>query len=390
MAVNDNNRDDGLERDPRIARLLEAAGGEEPPAALDAAILAAARRGVDARPQLVGGDGHTSIPPLRAKRNWYVPVSIAAVLVLSVSLVTLVHEEKGDELAQPPVTARDPSKSSAPAPAPAANAPSAVMAEKPDAMLRDAAPAKPKPAEEKRAEPAQATEASAAPEAYAGLAKKQRAGKIESTADSAAALGAVRKDQPASVAAREQGPASASATEGAAAPQAPSSAPSVAKASPEPFPAQASASRDAMEARARGEADRSTPHGVIQDAPAVLAVPVAPSPATVAPLAKGKAAPRRAAPADDALAQSAPPVIEGRDLATSPPPPVKPAPAPAARPALRLLQKPAPLWRGLEEQPPEKWLERLAEFKRDGRQADADELLTEFRRRFPDQPASAR
>lgn len=36
-----------------------------------------------------------------------------------------------------------------------------------------------------------------------------------------------------------------------------------------------------------------------------------------------------------------------------------------------------------------KWLERLAEFKRDGRQADADELLAEFRRRFPDHPASA-
>ena len=53
MAVNDNNRDDGLERDPRIARLLEAAGGEEPPAALDAAILAAARRGSRGRRVLV-------------------------------------------------------------------------------------------------------------------------------------------------------------------------------------------------------------------------------------------------------------------------------------------------------------------------------------------------
>ena len=143
-----------------------------------------------------------------------------------------------------------------------------------------------------------------------------------------------------------------------------------------------------MEARTRGEAERSTPHGVIKDVPTVLAAPVAPPPATVAPLAKGIAAPRRAAPADDALAQSAPAVIEGRVLTT--PPPAKPAPAPAAKPALRLLQKPAPLWRGLEEQPPEKWLERLAEFKRDGRQADADELLTEFRRRFPDHPASAR
>jgi hypothetical protein len=49
-----------------------------------------------------------------------------------------------------------------------------------------------------------------------------------------------------------------------------------------------------------------------------------------------------------------------------------------------------PVWRGLEDQPPEKWLERVAEFKRDGRLAETDELMMEFRRRFPDHPASAR
>jgi hypothetical protein len=57
---------------------------------------------------------------------------------------------------------------------------------------------------------------------------------------------------------------------------------------------------------------------------------------------------------------------------------------------LRAEDKRAPTWLGLENQPPEKWLERLAEFKREGRSADAEELLNEFRRRFPDHPAGAR
>src|SRR5688572_32854692 len=75
------------ERAPRLARVYGAAPRDEPPAHLDAAILAAARREVGARPR-----------PLAALRTWRVPVSIAAVVVLSVSLVTLVREEGGHEL----------------------------------------------------------------------------------------------------------------------------------------------------------------------------------------------------------------------------------------------------------------------------------------------------
>ena len=99
MALNDN-RDDNLEPDPRLARLYQAAVGEEPPAALDAAILAAARREVGARPQAAGERGSPSAPVLRQKRSWYVPLSLAAVLVLSVSVVIVVHDEKRNELAQ--------------------------------------------------------------------------------------------------------------------------------------------------------------------------------------------------------------------------------------------------------------------------------------------------
>jgi hypothetical protein len=391
VSVNDNMRDDDPDHDPRLARLYQAASGEEPPAALDAAILAAARREVGARPQVIGaGGGQTSIPPVRAKRNWYMPVSIVAVLVLSVSLVVQVHQEKGDELAQPPAATSPLPKAQAPAAAPAAEPP-AASSEKPDAVLRDAAPAKAKVAEEKQPESAKTTGAATAPEAYGELAKKQRAEKAESATDSAAAMtGAQRKDQSTGSAAREQGPAGETAPALKTAPGtafggfASGTQPSAVARRPEPFPeaserespvvsapapAPAQASRDAaIEARARNEADRSVARGALQSAP-------------VAPPAAVAAAPRRVAPTEEALAQPAPAMAEGRTSAAPPPPPPAKG-APAAKRAL--------LWRGLEDQPPEKWLERLAEFRRDNRQADANELLAEFRRRFPDHPASAR
>jgi hypothetical protein len=50
----------------------------------------------------------------------------------------------------------------------------------------------------------------------------------------------------------------------------------------------------------------------------------------------------------------------------------------------------SPVWGGLEDQPPVKWLERLAQFMRAGRKADVDELLSEFRRRCPDHPDGVR
>jgi hypothetical protein len=81
------NAKDG-ERDRGLDRAYGAAAREEPPARLDAAILAAARREVGARPR-----------PLSSRlRTWRVPVSIAAVVVMSVSLVMLVREEGGDRL----------------------------------------------------------------------------------------------------------------------------------------------------------------------------------------------------------------------------------------------------------------------------------------------------
>ena len=82
MAISDdtrnNGRDGNLERDPHLARLVAESGGEAPPDALDAAILAAARREVRARPLAVtdsaspqvAGAGESIAPvPSSLKKN---------------------------------------------------------------------------------------------------------------------------------------------------------------------------------------------------------------------------------------------------------------------------------------------------------------------------------
>jgi hypothetical protein len=66
------------DRDEELARLYRALAKEEPPEALDAAILAASRRAV-ARPSLV--------------RRWAAPVSVAAVLVLAIGLALEMRDQ---------------------------------------------------------------------------------------------------------------------------------------------------------------------------------------------------------------------------------------------------------------------------------------------------------
>lgn len=112
-------------RDPELARLYRESMREEPPAYLDTAIHAAARREVNprrgepglaheangvvsaaaspSRPAL-GGVGSGLRPRLFAApllRSWRLPASIAAVVVLSVSIATLMIEERPEELAEP-------------------------------------------------------------------------------------------------------------------------------------------------------------------------------------------------------------------------------------------------------------------------------------------------
>jgi hypothetical protein len=389
MALNDN-RDDNLERDPQLVQLYQAAAGEEPPAALDAAILAAARRETGAGLQVVGGAGDSAGSSTGRKRSWYMPVSIAAVVVLSVSLVTVVQQEKGDELAQPPSPATAPPALSTPA--------------KPDATQGELAP----PAATVTPQPRDdAAQVPVAPAAIGEIASKQRSQKEAIEAKSlskqapaepqrkeerAGESAALSKADPTAQARREvpaggvqnrqiaptPGVAAAGDAAGtqAATPVAPPS-----ERRPEPFAAAsereaaAQASKDtAASGRARSEADRAATRSTAPEPPAAaVTAPVPPRPASVA---------------EDKPVASAPPPAEPR-MRSVPPPAVTGAAPVQRRSAPLPAQRPAWLIE-LANQPPEKWLEKLAEFKRDGRQADADALMVEFRQRFPDHPVSVR
>jgi len=89
-------------RDPRISAGYRALGEERPPQALDDAILAASRRAVGAGPQRAG---------ISRVRRWALPVSIAAVVVLTMSLVVRIQLERPDlEAPLPPVAVDKPAR----------------------------------------------------------------------------------------------------------------------------------------------------------------------------------------------------------------------------------------------------------------------------------------
>lgn len=261
-----------MEHDPQLAALYRAATTAEPPAHLDDAIRAAARREIAAGPRRAG------------VRRWALPVSLAALLVLSVSVVTLMREQGADRpesLIQPPTQ----------------NPAAAMQSE---------------------------------------IAKKEIAGPPGSAA-------------PEAVPGRRP-----------AAPP-PVVAPAETMAQPEaPVPVlsgrAAEAERGGAESRAKAMAAESS-RGV--DAAAVRREyapqpQLRPAPAPMADAAGG---------AGVSAAQSA---------------------APAA--ALSAVPARSALWQDLVKEPPEKWRLRIAELRRDGKNADADALAAEYRRRFPDQP----
>ncbi len=265
-----------MEQDPQLAALYRAGADAAPPAHLDDAIRAAARREVAAGPRRSGS------------RRWAVPVSLAAVVVLSVSVVTMMREQGADRLEsviQPPaetpaVTVQREVAGPAPTTAPEA------------APLRQ--PAVPPP-----------VAAPAEPAAKAGPAPAQ-------TFDRAAA-----------------GPAS------------------------EAEQGMATGGSESRAKAAVADPARIEDAGVRRES-APLQPQMRSAPAPMADAASGAGASASAKPA-----------------------------APAA--ALSSLPARSMLWQDLVREPPEKWVQRIAELRRAGQTADADALLTEFRRRFPDQ-----
>lgn len=294
MAMSDHNSGgapSGAERDPALDRLYREAGGEDPPAHLDAVILAAAHRAVGAGPR-----ARPSV-----LRRWQLPMSIAAIVVLSVSLVTLVQEEGGEQLVQPP----PPALPSAPPAEPPQTAPGPAAVEP---SRRPAAAAVPdRIAERRRDEPVKA------PTGTGALSR-----------DTTSEAGPAPAQPAAGVAAQLEGPG---------------------RPQPQPF-------RDSGAAGERR----------------------APEPPS--------------APAEDAAARAPVAGRSAASLATAPA--AKPAPsrsrAAEARKESAMEESRQAVWQGYENEPPQKWLDRIAELKRLGRQTDAEAMLTEFKRRFPAHP----
>ena len=271
------------ERDPRLDGLYRDTPRDAPPAHLDAAILAAARREVGSRPRA-----------LSALRRWRVPISLAAIVVLSVSVVTLVEEEGRDsltELRSTPAPPVEPQVQPA-APVPETLKGAAVSAPEELSLRRDEAAAVAEAEPRRRAVERQQAPSSAAPAASADAGAAQLP----------AVAGGVLSYQLRELPARPE-----------------------ADAAPRPAPS----------AGIRGSAADT-------------------------------AAPRAAAPQPK-------PLVDSRGL--------------QAEQALAMKQP--PVWQGLEQEPPQKWLERLAELKRQGRSGEANELLAELKRRFPDYPLPA-
>lgn len=293
MALNEptsGSADGGAERDPRLERLYREAAHEAPPPHLDAAILAAARREVGARPRSLAS----------RIRRWHVPVSVAAVVVVSVTLVILVREE-------------EPARRSMQAPVPAAAKRAA----------EDAAPRTPPAPADAASETVRTRPAAPAPQTQE-LRDEKFAAPLGKREDSVRA---------------ESGP------------RAPS-----------------------------GEATVAVPGAAARPAPQ-------PSQAAVPGLAEERAAPASADPIVAGRLESRPAAASEPDHRAPGPQRAMSAPREARVSAAR--EDRPPVWKGLEKEPPERWLVRIAELRREGRSAEAEEMLSEFKRRFPDHPQAA-
>jgi hypothetical protein len=154
------------EHDDSVSRRYRSLAREEPPAALDASILAASRRALR-KPSL--------------SRRWAVPVSIAAVLVLGFGVaLQMQREQPGIEYSEPAKSLSAPPPSPTAAPAPLADAPVEAPAKTPAAVDQAA----PKPPERKlRKEVAPPKEAAPQAERDRSLLREKR----EAFTDSAAA-----------------------------------------------------------------------------------------------------------------------------------------------------------------------------------------------------------
>jgi hypothetical protein len=276
--------------DSGLSSVYAALPRETPPDHVDAAILAAARRATGSRPRK---------PALGLPLGWRLPFAVAAVVVLSVSLVTLMIDEGDQQRAGP---------------------------------QRPAAP-EPRGLETK---PQMKSPAVA-----------ERPVKVEQTASSGGSHGELT--------AKAEIPKKRLADR-ADAPREPAAAPAVAESQKAEPAAQPSAESSVGRVDARETAQSEA-------VPAPAAVPMTGAPAA-ADRGVGRAAMTERAE-EVARVRRQGVTAEGRGAAVDQ--------------AARLKR----LIGDLAEAPPEKWLEKIRELRRDGRDGDADAVLAEFRKRFP-------
>jgi hypothetical protein len=387
-------------RDAQLTAAYRAAAQDMPPPALDAAILAAARREVGAGPRPAGF----------SFRAWRGPLSVAAVVVLSVSLVMLMREE-APELVAPP-RADDPAaeaKLAAPAEADSNEVPRErrSLSEEHTPKSLGLKPSHSMPQTGLRP-PDFREHAAPAP-------KDKAAGRLEADAGAAAAFAKRRDAVTEGVDARAkkniagapepQRQAAKTDKVGGFAQSPPPPAPRAAEApAQKPAPEMGNVmgkvldgDRSEAETRARTQS-RDAPAKQMADAAPTEAKP-APPPAAKPPLTPSppaqtpfpNSAPAQlshAEPTSPPMAQPAPKPTarpEAKPAFAPPPPSVQPmakpesrenAPAAAADSLSKLERK--------AELPPDKWLERIEELRKQGKLEEARATLAEFRKRYPD------
>ncbi|HLX80590.1 MAG TPA: hypothetical protein VKS43_08395 [Burkholderiales bacterium] len=155
--------------DLKVSQRYRELGTEEPPRALDDAILAASRR-------------QTGFPARPWTRRWAVPLSLAAVVVLSVTVTLRIqHEQPGIEVPAPQAKQTAPATSAPPAPA--AEAQPRVKQERPRKPVARREPGPFPPAAQDRLAADKASVAAPAPAAAPAAAAQMQTQRAKAVTD---------------------------------------------------------------------------------------------------------------------------------------------------------------------------------------------------------------
>ncbi|MFO1362014.1 MAG: hypothetical protein U1F45_05985 [Burkholderiales bacterium] len=141
------------ERDPRLDAAYREGATDGPPPEMDERIRAAARRAVAARPQSLEAQARADARRSWAAR-WRVPMSVAATVLVAVTLSYMVHEEE----------TRKASVDGVPASAPPTPAPAAPAEKAQEAPASPPAPPQPQAPAQRPAPAADAANTAARPE----------------------------------------------------------------------------------------------------------------------------------------------------------------------------------------------------------------------------------